>query len=144
MRWGLLLGVAACYAPNPKAGSPCATSPCLAGLVCSPATLTCELPAIDAALGPDATILIDGCTPAPEICGNGADEDCDGHDAICPENDTAPGAIDVTGGGTFVANVSAATDDAPNTGCGGVGGRDVFYSVSLGAAEVFYFATFGS
>lgn len=143
MRWGILLGVAACYAPNPQAGSPCATSPCPDGLVCSPATLTCERTAVDAAAH-DVRILVDGCTPAPEICGNGADEDCDGVDQPCPDNDAAPGAIDVTEGGMFVANVSAATDDAPNTGCGGVGGRDVFFTASPSAAEVYYFDTFGA
>lgn len=144
MKWGLLVLVAACYAPHPPAGSPCDQGPCPVGLVCSPASLTCELVAVDASLAHDVTILIDGCTPAPEICGNGSDEDCDGQDAPCPENDTAGGAIDVTAGGSFTANVAAATDDAPNDGCNGLGGRDVFYTVTVGAPEVYYFATFDS
>ena len=37
-----------CYAPNPKAGSPCPDGVCPAGLVCSPASHTCELTAVDA------------------------------------------------------------------------------------------------
>ncbi len=145
--WGVLV-VAACYAPHLEPGSPCDTGPCPAGLVCSPATLTCELEAAaavnDASLASDSLVLIDGCTPAPEICGNGTDEDCDGVDAPCPANDAPGGAIDVSAGGTFTANVSAATNDANETGCGGDGGRDVFYSITLPTAEVIYLDTFGS
>src|SRR3954466_14698803 len=49
MRWGLALGVlAGCYAPQPHAGAPCPDGACPTGLVCSPATMTCETTAIDA------------------------------------------------------------------------------------------------
>lgn len=49
----LLVG---CYAPKPPAGAPCANGACPAGLVCAPATQTCEVSAnpIDAPRGPDA------------------------------------------------------------------------------------------
>lgn len=57
---GVALG--ACFAPQPEAGSPCATAPCPTGLVCSPATVTCELtaspPVPDAVT--DAMLLLDG------------------------------------------------------------------------------------
>lgn len=44
----LTLVAAACYAPHPPAGAPCSASgACPDGLVCSPATVTCELRAID-------------------------------------------------------------------------------------------------
>ena len=52
MLWG------GCYAPHPQPGAPCGSGSCPAGLVCSPATQTCELHALDAALSdspaPDA------------------------------------------------------------------------------------------
>lgn len=38
-----------CYGPKPQAGSSCASAPCPTGLVCSPASETCELVAVDAA-----------------------------------------------------------------------------------------------
>jgi hypothetical protein len=42
--------IASCYAPNPPAGASCADgAACPAGLVCSPASQTCELVAVDAA-----------------------------------------------------------------------------------------------
>jgi hypothetical protein len=47
---GLLVG---CYSPRPPAGAPCPDHVCPAPLVCSPATGTCEISAIDAS-GPDA------------------------------------------------------------------------------------------
>ena len=49
MRWYLALVVCAgCYAPNVQPGVPCADGVCPDGLICSPATDTCELRAIDA------------------------------------------------------------------------------------------------
>ncbi len=86
--------------------------------------------------------------PVAEVCGNGADEDCNGTDAACPVNDLASGAIDISAGGTFAVDLSAAHDDnwATATGqdCGDQGGRDVFYQFTLPATEVVYFDTFGS
>ena len=46
--WVLAL-LAACYAPHLGTGSPCSEGPCPTNLVCSPATQTCELVAVDAA-----------------------------------------------------------------------------------------------
>ncbi len=48
--------VVGCYSPRPPAGAPCANGQCPSGLVCAPATQTCELSAnpIDAPRGPDA------------------------------------------------------------------------------------------
>jgi hypothetical protein len=37
-----------CYDPRPPAGAPCANGVCPTGLVCSPATMTCEYAAADA------------------------------------------------------------------------------------------------
>ena len=88
------------------------------------------------------------CVPSgPEICGDGIDQDCDGSDPPCPANDTASGAIDVTAGGTFTVDLSAAHADAdPGSGmpCGMAGGRDVFYKVHITAPEAYYLDTFDS
>ena len=85
-------------------------------------------------------------TPIAELCGNGSDEDCNGADAACPGNDGPAGAVDVTAGGQFTADVAAAHDDnwTNGTDCGMQGGRDVFYQLTLPAAEVVYFDTYGS
>jgi hypothetical protein len=83
-----------------------------------------------------------------ELCGNNIDEDCNGADAACPANDYASGAIDISAGGTFTADLTAAHDDnwAASTqfDCGNQGGRDVFYQFTLPAEEVVYWDTFGS
>ncbi len=84
--------------------------------------------------------------PLPETCGNNTDEDCNGADATCPANDLPAGAIDISAGGTFTADVSAAHDDNWTAGgeCGNQGGRDVFYQFTLANREVVYFDTFGA
>ncbi len=86
--------------------------------------------------------------PGVETCGNSLDEDCNGSDPSCPANDLAIGAIDISAGGTFTADLTAAHDDnwaqAAGQDCGDQGGRDVFYKFTLPAAEVVYFDTFGS
>lgn len=49
MRWVALLFACGCYSPHAQPGSPCAANgACPSGLVCSPATGTCELDAVDA------------------------------------------------------------------------------------------------
>jgi hypothetical protein len=84
--------------------------------------------------------------PVAETCGDGLDQDCTGADVACPVNDRPTGALDITGGGTFTVDLTAANDDQENSGlsCGIMGGRDVFYKFTLPATEVVYFDTFGS
>jgi hypothetical protein len=48
-----LLGVVGCYAPHAPTGASCANGECPPGLVCAPATQTCEVSAGDAAVGAD-------------------------------------------------------------------------------------------
>jgi len=50
-----LAGWAGCYSPEPQPGAPCPSGVCPEGLTCSPATGTCEVRAIDAALPGDAS-----------------------------------------------------------------------------------------
>ena len=98
---------------------------CPPGLVCSPATGTCELTAVARATDASSDGVSTDAPPAPL-------------------NDKPDQAIDVTAGGTFTADLRGAADDAPQTDCGGDGGRDVFYKVTLTAAQVYYFDTFDS
>ena len=107
-------------------------------------TSTCERTdrAVDSGLDPviDAPIdafVTDGCTPGQEICGNDIDEDCDTIDPACAANDVAGGAINVTAGGMFTGDALAARDDVMANGCGGNGGRDLFYRVDLNARQVY-------
>lgn len=87
-------------------------------------------------------------SPTAELCGNGVDEDCNGADVSCPINDAASGAINISGGGTFTVDLTAAHDDnfasSTTLPCGAMGGRDVFYQFTLPAEEVIYYDTFGS
>lgn len=138
--WLVLAG--ACYAPHPQPGSPCQDDNCPTPLVCSTVTQTCELPGgIDAAVVHPVEA---GCMPTGEICGDGIDQDCDGVDPNCATNDGPGNPIDVTAGGAFTANAMIARDDVRPFGCGGDGGRDLFYKVVLQAPQVYYLDTFGS
>jgi hypothetical protein len=85
-------------------------------------------------------------TPTAETCGDGLDQDCSGADVSCPVNDRPAGAVDISAGGTFTVDLGAANNDQNFTGtsCGSTGGRDVFYTFTLPAAEVVYLDTFGS
>lgn len=49
MRWTLLIAglLGGCYQPQPQAGAPCPNNVCPDGLVCSPASMTCERSAVD-------------------------------------------------------------------------------------------------
>jgi hypothetical protein len=82
--------------------------------------------------------------PAREFCGDMIDSDCTGGaDPVCPTNDLRAGATVLTTAGTFTADLTYANDNASGT-CGSTGGRDVFYQLTLAAAEVVYIDTFGS
>jgi hypothetical protein len=86
-------------------------------------------------------------TPTAEFCGDAVDSDCNGSaDPTCPSNDLATGQINISAGGTFTVDQTYAHNDDTSTivGCGNPGGRDVFYTFTLGAPEVVYFDTFGS
>lgn len=149
MRWAVVgtVFLVACYSPAPQPGSPCANGACPSPLVCSAATATCEYASspVDADVdSPADAALIDGCMPRPELCGDEIDQDCDGIDPACIANDVPAGAIDITAGGMFTADLRYAHDDVAANGCSGDGGRDVFYSITLAAPRVYYFDTFGS
>jgi len=149
----LLAVLAACYSPSPPAGSPCSdTEPCPSTLTCSPVSHTCEL---QGGTINDAPMALHdsprGMIDAPRV---DASSDADtlmlcgtGVNPPCPPNDLPSGAIDVTAGGTFTADIRFAHDDASPGGgtlCGNAGGRDVFYEATTGFAEVWYFDTLGS
>jgi hypothetical protein len=89
---------------------------------------------------------VPAATPGPEYCGDSIDSDCLGDvDPACPPNDYPAGAINISAGGTFPADLRYAHDDDDNTGgCGSTGGRDVFYTFTLAATQVVYADTFGS
>lgn len=138
MRWFFVLVLGACYAPVPQPGSPCDDEhPCPSQLVCAAGTDRCERTDVDAPV-PECTVT------GAEICGDAIDQDCDGADTACAANDLAADAIDVTLGGTFEADLTFAHDDAPQKGCLGDGGIDVFYRITLSAPQLYYFDTFGT
>ena len=119
--------VAGCYAPQPRPGAPCAADgSCPQPLVCSPQG-TCEAPAGDPEVDAPTEPPADGCTAG-----------------LCAANDRPAGATDVTAGGMFDGEVGLAADDVAPNGCGGDGGRDLFFRVTLTAPQVYYFDTFGS
>jgi hypothetical protein len=102
----------------------------------------------DAAMSGTTCTAMSGA-PTAETCGNSIDEDCSGADITCPGNDMPAGAINISAGGTWNVDVSAAHDDnyAPSTAsmpCGNMGGRDAFFQFSLPAEEVVYYDTYGS
>ncbi len=151
MRWVLtLVVVGACYSPTIPTGALCDQDhPCPRPLICAQTTGTCERSEIDADTGgaddaPDAP-PIPGCMPTGfDVCGDAIDQDCDGSDEVCAANDLAAGALDVTAGGSFSGDLFLARDHAAEVGCGGDGGRDLFYKITLSSPQVYYFDTFGS
>ena len=152
VRWVLtLVMVGACYSPSIPTGAPCDPDhPCPRPLICAQSTSTCERSELDAGddatpdVAPDAP-PIPGCTPTGfDVCGDGIDQDCDGADEVCAVNDLAAAAIDVTAGGSFTGDLYLARDNFVQKGCGGDGGRDLFYKITLTAPQVYYFDTFGS
>jgi hypothetical protein len=73
-----------------------------------------------------------------EICGTGADEDCDGSAdevADClerPPGDLCPLAIDASGAGVFAGTFEGYADEFESFGCGGAGvAPNVFYRVEV-------------
>lgn len=93
-----LVCVAACYAPNPQAGSPCPDGICPSGLVCAAATMTCETSDQDA--GADAP------PPPPD----GLPAGCYGNGlvTVCPVNPiTGQQQLTITGAQTI--NTDSAT-----------------------------------
>lgn len=85
MRATLLLLVAGCFSPSPPAGAPCPDGVCPRGLVCSPATLTCEKTAVVA----DEDAGLDGARDAPAGCfGVFA--------TVCPDGGLGPALVQTT------------------------------------------------
>lgn len=151
------MAVAACYSPSLPTGAPCDKEHgCPSPLICASATSTCERTEVDAReidaeqptdafVPPIDAPPLQGCTPMGfDTCNDGIDQDCDGADEICAANDLPAGAIDVTAGGMQSGDLNLARDNALQQGCGGTGGRDLFYQVTIGDPEVYYFDTFGS
>jgi hypothetical protein len=129
----LLLGLVGCYSPTVHSGAPCGPGgQCPGELVCA-ADQTCQ---------PAGVSMVEDAAPPAVDAGIDA--------AVGPPNDQPDGAIDVTDGGDFTADLTNAHDDASKpanqgaTVCGDDGAPDVFYTVHLGHPEVFYFDTFGS
>ncbi len=106
----------------------------------SPGTLVCN------GAGTGVVCNATAGTPTAETCGDGIDQDCSGADVTCPVNDRPTGALNISGGGTFTVDLATANNDQDfsGTSCGLTGGRDVYYSFSLPAAETVYLDTFGS
>jgi hypothetical protein len=122
--------------------------PCPSALICTKGG-TCQHeedvePPEDASIDEPDAPPIDACVPSTEICDDGIDQDCSGADSTCAANDQGDDPVDVTNGGTFTGNLLLAMDDYGEVGCGGTGGRDLFYDVTLDAPQVYYFDTFGS
>lgn len=65
----------------------------------------------------------------------------DASTVAAPPNDLAANATDITAGGTFTFDITGATDNYAST-CGN--GADVYFKLTLAAAEVIYLDTFGS
>jgi hypothetical protein len=140
-----LVVCAACYSPRIKPGSPCDDDhPCPTPLICTLGTCETSITDVEIDAGAEDAPLA-GCVPTGiDICGDGIDQDCSGSDAACADNDVPGKAIDITKGGTFTANLLLAHDDLASKGCGGDGGSDVFYEITLTAPQVYYFDTFTS
>jgi hypothetical protein len=96
---------AACYAPSPQPGAPCANGACPTGLICASATQTCEL-----AEPIDAAVLADDDAPAADawIATGDGGETCYGTGlvTICP-------AVPITMPVAITANTTINTETSP-------------------------------
>ena len=102
---------AACYAPSAQPGAPCPDGVCPSGLVCAPATQTCERTAVPADASVDDASELDAPVDAPEMVTVDAPPDaapCYGAGliTICP---SAP----VTDSLAITANTTLDTDTSP-------------------------------
>lgn len=133
--------VAACYAPSATPCVPCSeTFECPSGQVCDTGTTppTCVKTLSNDV---DASPASDGSVPDDIAPDDGDPEPPIDAPQAGPPNDVAANATDIAGGGTFTFNITDANDDYAST-CGN--GKDVFFELTLPAAEVIYLDTFGS
>jgi len=131
---------AGCYSPSATLGVPCTEAlECPGEQLCDtnltpPTCVTMLSLDIDAPGIDDAAI--DSETPDAPI-----DAMIDAPPPMPPANDLAPNATDIAAGGTFMFNITDATDNYAST-CGN--GKDVYFKLNLAAPEVIYLDTFGS
>lgn len=110
---------AACYAPSPQPGAPCANGACPSGLVCAPATQTCELAAgVDAAIDlrdagrlDGANVAVDASPDAPSCYGAGLVKVCPSAPITSPLSITSTTVVDTDASPLCIA-YSDGVDDA--------------------------------
>jgi hypothetical protein len=130
---GLLVG---CDSPTVHPGAPCGPGgACPGNLVCA-VDQTCQPPGVTPDASGDSSPIGDGPADSCTTC-------------AAPANDLPAGAIDISAGGDFTADLTYAHDDAqrgssPDPLCGGDGGLDVFYTIHVASSEVYYLDTFDS
>lgn len=158
-----VLGVAAvsCYAPQPQPGAPCSsTGACPEGLVCSPASMTCELRALDGGPPPDVAsppdaVVVDGLPPdgppkLPVLVQQGAaftttadslsltlpEAPVAGHVLVMIGGDPQAGLAGVTGGGaTWTRAIKSTVNANIEIWVGVTDGSSAIVTISLPATS---------